>query len=64
MTPTEFKSGRHKLGLSCKRLARLFQLSEAWGDRTVRRWEDGSQDIPGPVQVLMKWLITGKRPKF
>ena len=59
MTPTELKSMRHALGLSAEGLARLLQVSSG---RTVRRWEAGDRDIPGPVKVLMRWLTTGEKP--
>ena len=61
MTPTEFRAGRKQLGLSQNALARLFRVSHG---RTVRRWECGERDIPGPAVVLMLWLTTGKRPKM
>ena len=60
MTPAQFKDARHKLGLSCAKLAVLFKVSDG---RTVRRWESGERDIPGPARVLMDWLANGKRPK-
>lgn len=53
MTPTEFKSIRIAQGLSQKALARALGVSSA---RTVRRWEAGERDIPGPVQGLMRLL--------
>lgn len=62
MTPADFKAARHQLGLSANGLAKLFRVSDG---RTVRRWEkegEGGRDIPGPAQVLMRWLVTGKRP--
>ena len=61
MTPTEFKEARHTLGLSTAKLAELFQVSSG---RTVRRWEAGDRDIPGPAKVLMRWLVTDRRPKI
>lgn len=59
MSPSDFKAGRHTLGLSTNGLAKLFRVSDG---RTVRRWEAGDRDIPGPAKVLMAWLLTGKRP--
>ena len=61
MTPSEFKTSRKALGLSAQRCAMLFKISDG---RTVRRWESGERDIPGPAKVLMRWLATGKRPKL
>ncbi len=61
MTPTQLKEARHKLGLSASGMARA--LSDPDGDsppvnpRTVRRWESGGQDIPGPVTVAVRLLL-------
>ncbi len=60
MTPAEFKEARHKLGLSANKCAKLFKVSDG---RTIRRWESGERDIPGPAQVLMRWLVTGRKPQ-
>ncbi len=61
MTPTDFRRIRVQvLGLSTERLARLLEISSG---RTIRRWEKGDRDIPGPAKVLMRWLDTGKKPK-
>jgi DNA-binding transcriptional regulator YiaG len=49
MTPSELKSIRHSLGLSAEAFAKLVKVESG---RTVRRWEAGDRDIPGPVQVL------------
>jgi DNA-binding transcriptional regulator YiaG len=51
MTPEELKSARHALGLSAEGFARWVNVSNG---RTVRYWESGDRDIPGPVQVLVK----------
>ncbi len=53
MTRQEFKTIRHTLGLSAQGLARLLRVSDG---RTVRRWEAGDRDIPGPAQVVMRLL--------
>jgi len=54
MTPTELKQARHRLGLSAGAFARAVGVSDG---RTVRRWEAGDRDIPGPVIVLVNlWL--------
>jgi len=58
MTPDELKFVRRKLGLSVTGLAIVLRATP----RSVRRWEDGTRDIPGPAQVLLMWLTTGKRP--
>lgn len=54
MTPTDLKQARQRLGLSAGAFARAVGVSDG---RTVRRWEAGDRDIPGPVIVLMRlWL--------
>ena len=59
MTPEEFKNIRERLGLSAYRLADIFQVR---GSRTVRRWETGDRDIPGPAKVLIGLL--GEKPEL
>lgn len=54
MTPAEFKAARHALGLSAEGCAKLLLVQSG---RTVRRWEAGDSDVPGPVQVLMTALV-------
>lgn len=51
MTPQELKSARHSLGLSAEGFAKWVKVSNG---RTVRYWEAGERDIPGPVEVLVK----------
>lgn len=51
MTPQELKAARHALGLSAEGFASWVNVSNG---RTVRYWEAGQRDIPGPVQVLVK----------
>ena len=59
LTPSLFRKWRKEIGLSQEKLANLLQVQSG---RTVRRWETGEREIPGPVKVLMKWLITDVRP--
>jgi hypothetical protein len=61
MTPTELKEGRRKLGLSCARFAAAVGVTEG---RTVRRWEAGDRDIPGPVIVLLGIWLDTRCPKW
>ena len=51
MTPAALKAARKSLGLSQAEFARLVRVAS---DRTVRKWEDGERDIPGPVKVIMR----------
>jgi DNA-binding transcriptional regulator YiaG len=53
MTPSDLKAARHALGLSAQRFASLLRVADG---RTVRRWEAGDSDIPGPVIVILDLL--------
>ena len=59
LTPSLLRDWRKKMGLSQEKLANVLQVQSG---RTVRRWELGEREIPGPVKVLMNWLITDVRP--
>ena len=52
MTPADAKLCRRQLGLSVDGLARELKTT----GRSVRRWEDGSREVPGPVDVLLTLL--------
>jgi len=56
MTPQQFKDARHKLGLSAQGMANALGMSTSSG-RTVRRWEAGDRDIPGPVIRVIGFLL-------
>ena len=49
MTPEEFRAARDRLGLSLSELARALNVNP----RTVCRWQDGSQAVPGPVAAAI-----------
>ncbi|MCW5615839.1 MAG: helix-turn-helix domain-containing protein [Rhodocyclaceae bacterium] len=57
MTPDELRAIRNQFGLSQSELAALLKVSDG---RTVRRWEAGDRDIPGPAIVLLRLLA--KKP--
>ena len=57
MTPADFRKIRHTLDLSAQHMARALGVSDG---RTVRRWEAGDRDIPGPAIKLMRLLKRGK----
>lgn len=50
-TPEALKNARAALGLSADALARIVRVEDG---RTVRRWEAGEREIPGPVIVIME----------
>jgi DNA-binding transcriptional regulator YiaG len=54
MTPETLRAARTALGLSADRFAKLVRVESG---RTVRRWEAGDRDIPGPVSVLVDALL-------
>lgn len=56
MTPAEFKAARNKLGMSVTECAD-FLLCEP---RTVRRWEDGTRDIPRYAEHVMTMKAAGR----
>lgn len=59
MNAAEFKAARRALGISAERFANLgaeYGRPLAQSARTVRRWEDGSLDIPGSVALLLRVL--------
>lgn len=56
MTPTALANARHKLGLSQAGLATALRMGKH-GGRTVRRWELGEIEVPGPVAVAVELLL-------
>lgn len=59
MTPTEIKSIRERAGLTQDQLARLLRLSDS---RAIRRYENGSRSISGPVAIILEMLDEGSLP--
>lgn len=59
MTGDEFKSIREGANLSIARLADLLRVVDL---RAVRRWEDGTKEVSGPVSVVMELLRDGVWP--
>lgn len=73
MTPEQLKEARRNLGLSASAMARALSdpdkpprigdPGKAAGQvdpRTIRRWEDGTQDIPGPVVAAVTLMMDGR----
>lgn len=54
MTPFEFQSSRKRLGLSVDEMARALRLADG---RSVRRYEDGSRDISGPITLCLEYML-------
>ena len=57
MLPGELKTARIAFGLSAEGFAKLVQVESG---RTVRRWEAGERDIPGPVIVIVGALMDSR----
>lgn len=53
-TPEALKDARATLGLSAGALAKIVWVEDG---RTVRRWEVGEREIPGPVIVILETAI-------
>jgi transcriptional regulator with XRE-family HTH domain len=53
-TPEQLRAARQKLGLSAENLAKVLRVEDG---RTVRRWEAGDREIPGPVIVIMETIM-------
>lgn len=56
MTPSQFKAIRTNASLTQEGLAKLLRLSDS---RSIRRYEDGSREISGPISLLMELLHDG-----
>ncbi len=54
MTRAEFKAARHALGLSAQGMARALRVSDG---RTIRRWQSGERDIPGPAIIAVRYML-------
>jgi transcriptional regulator with XRE-family HTH domain len=53
-TPDDLRAARDFLGLSADDLARVVGVEDG---RTVRRWEAGDRELPGPVIVVMETAL-------
>jgi len=53
-TPDELKAARQILGLSAEGLAMMVRMGDG---RTVRRWESGENEVPGPVTVVLETAL-------
>lgn len=64
MTPADLKAARRQLEVSQAGLATLLGMGSPNAERTVRRWEDGDNDIPGPVVVLLRIWTDPRCPRW
>lgn len=49
-----FRRCRHALGLSAAGMAQTLHIADG---RTIRRWEAGERDVPGPAWVALAFLL-------
>jgi transcriptional regulator with XRE-family HTH domain len=49
-----FRTCRHALGLSAQGMAAALRVADG---RTVRRWERGDRNIPGPAWIALQFLL-------
>ena len=59
MTPAAIRDFRLRFSLSVDKLARLFKTTA----RSVRRWEDGSREVPGPAEVLCHVIVNSREAR-
>lgn len=61
MTAEEFRAALERLDLTIVGAARFMKV----GERTARRWAAGDQDIPYPVQLLLRVMVhCGVKPEM
>jgi DNA (cytosine-5)-methyltransferase 1 len=54
------RAAREYLRMTQRELADLLRLGP-YGDRTVRRYENGESVIPGPVSVVIEMIFDERR---
>lgn len=59
MTSSEVKAIRERAGLTQAGLSALLRISDG---RSIRRWEDGSREVSGPVSILLELIDAGELP--
>lgn len=59
MTPADLTAARKRLGLSQAGLSQALRMGKH-GGRTVRRWELGEIEVPGPVAVAVELMLREK----
>ncbi|MFO1091590.1 MAG: hypothetical protein U1E46_18595 [Hyphomicrobiales bacterium] len=60
LTGAELRAARHLLQITQEDLARLLRIGPN-GARTIRRYENFYQPVPGPVSVCVEMLIDERR---
>lgn len=60
MKPHEVYSIRKSMGLSLRGFARLLRIDS---HETIRRWEKGMIDVPGPESILLEMIARNEIPE-
>jgi DNA-binding transcriptional regulator YiaG len=63
MTPTDITEARKRLGMTAAALGRALELEGRDPGRTVRTWETGSHQIPGPARVAIRLMLEARAQK-
>ena len=56
MIPADLRAARKRLGLTQHGLAEALRMGK-WGHQSVAKWEKGTNDVPGPVQVALGYML-------
>lgn len=62
MQPSDLKAARQALGLSQAGLAERLRMGPN-GERTVRRWENGTTPVSGPASVAIEMMVERITPR-
>ena len=61
MTGEEVREAREALGLTQDGLAAVLRIEGEYRRDTVRGWESGKRDVPGPAAVAIEFLVEKKK---
>lgn len=57
--PEDLRRWRSDKGYSLAKVAELLNVASP---TTIKTWEDEKSDIPGPAELVLRWLIRGEAP--
>jgi hypothetical protein len=60
MTPANIIEARKRLGMTAAALGRALELEGRDPGLTVRRWETGANQIPGPARVAIRLMLEAR----
>jgi transcriptional regulator with XRE-family HTH domain len=59
IVPEDLRRWRAEKGYSLAKVAELLNVASP---TTIKTWEDEKSDIPGPAELVLRWLIRGEAP--